>query len=212
MGPADATPARKRAGTPAPVSAATVLWSATPAFIHACSAVRYAFGTTAVPGPPAARATPHEQPYVHAQPSGQQPGPPPGRPARKSWPQRHKVLSVLGCLAALIIVIGGIASASGKAKQADNASAVATTTPTHTATPSRTPTHHATSAGTVPTKAPVTVQANAPAPAATTPAPVATTRAPQQPHPCRPPLNPRRPLTPPRRHLRRPLHPLVATR
>ena len=129
-------------------------------------------------GHPQYRGTPHEQPYVHAQPSGQQPGPPPGKPARKSWPQRHKVLSVLGCLAALIIVIAGIANANGKAKQADNASAVATTTPTHTATSSRAPTHHATSVGTVPTKAPVTVQANAPAPAATTPAPVATTRAP----------------------------------
>ncbi len=128
-------------------------------------------------GHPQYRGTPHEQPYVHAQPSGQQPGPPPGKPARKSWPRRHKVLSVLGCLAALIM-IGGIASASGKAKQADNASAVATTTPTRTATSSRAPTHHATSTETVPTKAPVTAQANTPAPVETTPAPAATTRAP----------------------------------
>ena len=107
-----------------------------------------------------------------------QPEPPSGhrgRPARKSWPQRHKVVTVLGSLTALIIVIGGIASASGKAKQADNASAVATTTPTRTATPSRTPTHHATSTETVPT---VTAQATTPAPVATTPAPAATTRAP----------------------------------
>ena len=107
-----------------------------------------------------------------------QPEPPAGhrgRPARKSWPQRHKVLTVLGSLTALIIVIAGIASASGKAKQADNASAVATTTPTRTATPSRTPTHHATSTETVPT---VTAQATTQAPVATTPAPAATTRAP----------------------------------
>ncbi len=101
-----------------------------------------------------------------------QPGPPPGRPARKSWPQRHKVLTVLGSLTALLI-IAGIASASGNAKQADNASAVATTTPTRTATPSRTPTRHATSTGTVLTKAPVTAQATTPAPAAATRAPAA---------------------------------------
>ena len=126
-------------------------------------------------GRPPYRETPHEQPYVHARPSGQQPGPAPRRPARKSWPQRHKVLTVLGSLTALIIVIAGIASASGKARQADNASAVATTTPTRTATPSRAPTHHATSTGTVPT---VTAQATTLAPVATTPAPAATTRAP----------------------------------
>ena len=39
-----------------------------------------------------------------------QPEPPAGhrgRPARKSWPQRHKVLTVLGSLTALIIVIAG---------------------------------------------------------------------------------------------------------
>ena len=120
------------------------------------------YGTS--PGRPPYRD--HRQPEL---PSGHR-----GRPARKSWPQRHKVLTVLGSLTALIIVIGGIASASGKAKQADNSSAVATTTPTRTATSSRTPTRHAASAGTVPTKAPVTVQANAPTAAATTRAPVST--------------------------------------
>ena len=102
-----------------------------------------------------------------------QPEPPAGhrgRPARKSWPQRHKVLTVLGSLTALIIVIAGVASASGKAKQADNASAVATTTPTRTATPSQAPTRHATSTGTVSTRA-TTAPA---APATTAPAAPAT--------------------------------------
>ena len=129
------------------------------------------YGTS--PGQPPYRD--HRQPEP---PSGHR-----GRPARKSWPQRHKVLTVLGSLTALIIVIGGIASASGRAKQADNASAVATTTPTRTATPSRTPTHHATSTKTVPAKAPVTAQAATPAPAATTRAPATTAPAAAPPPP-----------------------------
>ena len=98
-------------------------------------------------------ASPGQPPYR----DHRQPGPPSGhrgRPARKSWPQRHKVLTVLGSLTALIIVIAGIASLGGKARQADNASAVATTTPARTATPSRTPTHHAVSAKAMPAKAP----------------------------------------------------------
>ena len=61
---------------------------------------------------------------------------------------------MLGSLTALIIVIAGIASLGEKAKQADNASTVATTTPARTATPSRTPTHHAVSAKAMPAKAP----------------------------------------------------------
>ena len=77
---------------------------------------------------------------------------------------------MLGSLTALIIVIAGVASASGKAKQADNASAVATTTPTRTATPSQAPTRHATSTGTVSTRA-TTAPA---APATTAPAAPAT--------------------------------------
>jgi hypothetical protein len=97
------------------------------------------------------------------------------RPARKSWPRRRQVLTVLGSLAALIIVIGGIASTSGNAKQADNASAIAA--PTGMATPSRAPTHHATSTKTRPKKVPITVQATTPVPAATTPAPAATASA-----------------------------------
>ena len=99
------------------------------------------------------------------------------RPARNSWPRRHKVLTMLGSLAALIIVIGGIASTSGSAKQADNSSAIAIATPTGTATASRAPTHHGTSTETRPKKAPVTAQATTPAAAATTPAPAATASA-----------------------------------
>ncbi len=110
-------------------------------------------------------ASPGQPPYRDQR----QPGPPSGdrgRPARRSWPQRHKVLTVLGSLTALIIVIGGIASISGKAKEADNASAVTITTPTRTTTPSPPSTHHATSTETVPT---VTAQATTLAPVATTP-------------------------------------------
>jgi hypothetical protein len=126
-------------------------------------------------------ASPGQPPYRDQR----QPGPPSGdrgRPARRSWPQRHKALTVLGSLTALIIVIGGIASISGKAKEADNASAVTITTPTRTAAPSPPSTHHATSTETVPT---VTAQATtlapvatAPPPAVTTPPPAVTTRVP----------------------------------
>jgi uncharacterized iron-regulated membrane protein len=116
--------------------------------------------------------------------SGQQP---PIAYSQRPWAVRHKVLTVLGSLAVLIIVIGGMASLGAKAKQGDNASAVATTTPTRTATPSRTPTHHAVSAKAVPTEAPVTAQAAAPAPAATTRAPAATAPAAA---PSRPPSPP----------------------
>jgi len=109
------------------------------------------------------------------QPHGQHPRPPSGyygRPARKLWPQRHKVLTVLGGLAALIIILGGIASATGggKARQTGNASPVAAATLSHTATPSPAPTHHATKKKTRPHEAPVTAQATTPAPAATAPA------------------------------------------
>ncbi len=106
-------------------------------------------------------------PPIAQQPSGRQP-----------WPRRYKVMTVLGSLAVLIIVIAGMASLGAKARQADNASAVATTTPTRTATPSRTPARHATSAKAVPTSAPLTAQAAAPAPATTAPAPATTAPAP----------------------------------
>ncbi len=96
---------------------------------------------------------------------------------RQSWVVRHKVLTALGSLAVLIIVIVGMASLGAKTRQADNASTVATTTPTRTATPIRTPAHHAVSTGTAPAEAPVTAQAAAPAPATTAPAPVATVHA-----------------------------------
>jgi hypothetical protein len=87
------------------------------------------------------------------------------------WPQRHKVLTVLGGLAALII-IAGIASAAdgGNARQTGNTSPVAAATLTHTATPSSAPTHHATKKRTRPHENPVTAQAATPAPAATAPA------------------------------------------
>jgi len=85
--------------------------------------------------------------------------------SRQPWPRSYKVAAGLGSVAALIIVIAGIASVSGNARQADSAS----TAPTVTATPSRTPTHHAVSAKAVPTTAPVS--------ATTAPAPVATIRA-----------------------------------
>jgi Protein of unknown function (DUF2510) len=89
-------------------------------------------------------------------------GPPSGRRrlAREPWPRGLKVLAALGSLAALILVVVGVASLHSK--QAANVSAVATTTPT------RTPAHYAVSSKAVPTKAPVTVQAAAPAPVATT--------------------------------------------
>ena len=64
------------------------------------------------------------------------------------------------------------------AKQADNASAIAITTPTGTATPSRAPAHHGTRTEPRPKKAPVTARATTPAPAATAPAPAATAPAP----------------------------------
>jgi hypothetical protein len=107
------------------------------------------------------------------QPYGQHPRPPFGHygwPPRTLWPRRHKVLTVLGGLAALII-IGGIASAAsgGNARQTGNASPVAATL-THTATPSPAPTHHATKKKTRPHETPVTAQATTPAPAATAPA------------------------------------------
>jgi hypothetical protein len=55
---------------------------------------------------------PYEPPYPQGQPYGQQPGPPSGhrgRPTRKSWPRRHKILTALSAVVALII-IGVIAS------------------------------------------------------------------------------------------------------
>jgi Protein of unknown function (DUF2510) len=107
--------------------------------------------------------TPFEQPDPQARPYGQHSGHP-DRSARKSWLRRDKLVTVIGSLAALIIVIGGIASTSGNAKQADNASAVALATPTSAPTPSRAPTHHAKSTKPAPKKTPVTVQAT-PAPA-----------------------------------------------
>jgi hypothetical protein len=102
-------------------------------------------------------------PYQQAQSYSQQPWPPPGhhrRAARTSWPRRHKVLTVLGGLAALIIIAG--VTGGGNAKQVGDASTVATTTPTHTATPSQMPAHHATKKKAKPKKTLVTAQATTP--------------------------------------------------
>jgi hypothetical protein len=63
-------------------------------------------------GQPPYQGQPYEPPYPQGQLYSHQPWPPSGHrgwPARKSWLRRHKVLSVLGGLVALI-VIGGIAS------------------------------------------------------------------------------------------------------
>jgi hypothetical protein len=125
------------------------------------------------------------------QPYGPLPRPPSGhygRPPRPLWPRRHKVLTVLGGLAALII-IGGIASAagSGNTRQAGNATPLAAATLTHTATPSPAPTHHTTKKNARPQETPVTVQAttpaSAPAPAAAPSHPAATARAAAPSHP-----------------------------
>ncbi len=108
------------------------------------------------------------------QPSGQHPHPPSGhygQPPRKSRLRRHKVLTALGSLAALIVILGVIGSATGggKARQTGNASPVAATL-SHTATASPASTHHATKKKTRPQETPVTAQATTPAPAATAPA------------------------------------------
>lgn len=72
------------------------------------------------PDQPPYQGTPYGQPYQQSQSCSQQTRPTDGhrrRPPRKSWPRRHKVLTVLAGLAALI-VIGGIASAAGGRNQA----------------------------------------------------------------------------------------------
>jgi Protein of unknown function (DUF2510) len=72
-------------------------------------------------GNPQYPGTPYGQyPSPQAQPYGQLPGSPSGhygRPPRNSWPRRHKALTVLGGLVALII-IGSIATAAGGSNQA----------------------------------------------------------------------------------------------
>jgi hypothetical protein len=73
-----------------------------------------------------------QQPWPQAQSYGQQHEPPSGhhgRPPHKSWPRRHKVLTVLGGLVTLII-IGSIAAAAGGGSQASpSAPAAASTSP-----------------------------------------------------------------------------------
>ena len=84
----------------------------------------------------------------------QQPGPPSGhheRPPRKSWPQRHKVLTVLGGLVALGI-IGSIASAAGGGNHAaPSTPAAAASSPTAAASTSAPSTAPAATARTVAT-------------------------------------------------------------
>ena len=150
-------------------------------------------------GHPQYQQTPYEQPYQQAQSYGQQPGPPSGhrgRPARKSWPRRHKVLTVLGSLA-LILVIVGIAS------RKDQAGWQCFRRRHYHAHP-----HDDTDADASRDDSESSARQKPRSPRRQRP------RHQRQPpgHPCRPPLNPRRPLTPPRRHLHRPLHPLVAAR
>lgn len=84
---------------------------------------------------------------------------------------------MLGGLATLIL-IAGIAGATGggTSRQTGDASPVAAATLTHTATPSPAPTHHTTEKKTTrPQKTRVASQATTPAPAATAPAAVPST-------------------------------------
>ena len=114
-----------------------------------------------------------QQPYPQGQPPyGQQPGPypqqgqnpwqpqpayqPPGRPRRrKSWPARHKVLTVLGGVIGLIVVISVASAAAGgshpsgspAAASSTQAPAASTATATATATAAPSATHSAPAAG-----------------------------------------------------------------
>jgi hypothetical protein len=56
-----------------------------------------------------------QQPYPQGQPPyGQQPPPgaPPGRRSRQSWPQRHKVLTILGGVFGFFVVVAAISAAA----------------------------------------------------------------------------------------------------
>ena len=91
-------------------------------------------------GHPQYPGTPYGQnPSPQTQSYGQQPGPASGhngRPPRKSWPRRHKVLTVLGGLVALIIIVS-IATAAGGGNQASpSAPAAAESSPTAAASTS----------------------------------------------------------------------------
>ncbi len=93
------------------------------------------------PDRPPYQGTPYGQPYQPGQLHSQQTWPTAGhrrRSPRKSWPRRHKVLTGLGVLVALII-IGGIATAAGGRNQASpSAPAVAETSAAASATSSPT--------------------------------------------------------------------------
>lgn len=99
-------------------------------------------------GQPPYQGTPYGQPYQQDRPNGQQTRPTSGhrgRPPRKSWPRRHKVLTALGALVALII-IGGIASAAGGRTQASSSAPAAAGTsaaPSATSSPTRKAIHSA---------------------------------------------------------------------
>ena len=106
-------------------------------------------------GNPQYPGTPYGQPpSPQAQSYGQQPGPPfghHGRSPRKSWPRRHKVLTVLGGLVALII-IGSIATAAGGGNHASPSTpAAAESSPTGVASTSASATPAAATARTVAT-------------------------------------------------------------
>jgi hypothetical protein len=107
-------------------------------------------------GHPQYPGTPYGQhPSPQTQSYGQQPGPPSGhhgRPPRKSWPRRHKVLTVLGGLVALIIIGSIAAAAGGGGNQASpSAPAAAESSPTAAASTSASATPAAATARTVAT-------------------------------------------------------------
>jgi hypothetical protein len=55
-----------------------------------------------------------QQPYLQPPPYGQPPPPgaPPGRHSGRSWPQRHKVLTIVGGVFAFFVVVGAIGAAA----------------------------------------------------------------------------------------------------
>ena len=120
-GPADATRTRM-AGTPAPVSAAAAALRSASASLH-LGLIRATVRLRDNRRTRASRSI-HHSPMAGMSTSrrsrtASSPGLRPdlsGRPARTSWPRRHKVLTVLGGLAALII-IAGIASRQRRKRQ-----------------------------------------------------------------------------------------------
>jgi hypothetical protein len=89
------------------------------------------YGQQPYPGQPPYQEMPYGQPYRQPRPFGQQQWPPSpghGRPRRKSWPRRHKVLTALGGVAGLI-VISSIASQASSGGHQTSAAATAPAPP-----------------------------------------------------------------------------------